>query len=208
LRLEEWSADQQRAARDALDGGGGRVIATASQAPSSPLDTRLAARLSECIITVPPLRERRSDIPALCEAFLSQFARRDQQAVVRLSKEAVDYLTNSPWTGNVVELRSVLSRLSLATRGRVASLADVVDSLKTDSGDAAEEISVHANALAALALSSPDARQVAVDSVERALFSQALDRCNGNRSKAAELLGLNRNTLARRLAELDEPGED
>ena len=128
--------------------------------------------------------------------------------MVRLSKEAIDYLTNSPWTGNVVELRSVLSRLSLATRGRVASLADVVDSFKTDSGDAAEEISVHANALAALALSSPDARQVAVDSVERALFSQALDRCNGNRSKAAELLGLNRNTLARRLAELDEPGED
>jgi len=47
-----------------------------------------------------------------------------------------------------------------------------------------------------------------VDSVERALFSQALDRCNGNRSKAAELLGLNRNTLARRLAELDEDGEE
>lgn len=203
LRLEEWTADQQRAARDALDAGAGRVIATASQSPTSPLDGRLSARLSECVITVPPLRERRTDIPALCEAFLGQFARRDQQAVVRLSKDATEYLANSPWTGNVVELRSVLSRLSLATRGRVASLNDVVDALAVDGGDASEEISVHANALAALALAKPDARQVAVDSVERALFAQALDRCNGNRSKAADMLGLNRNTLARRLAELD-----
>ncbi|WP_300542861.1 response regulator [Maricaulis sp.] len=203
LRLEEWSIDQQRAARDALDAGAGRVIATASQAPAKPLDNRLAARLSECVITVPPLRERRSDIPALCEAFLGQFARRDQQPVVRVSKDAMEYLATSPWTGNVVELRSVLSRLSLATRGRVAALTDVIDAFSADGGDAAEEMDVHANALAALALSSgSDARQVAVDAVERALFAQALDRCNGNRSRAAELLGLNRNTLARRLSEL------
>lgn len=203
LRLEEWNADQQRAARDALDAGTGRVIATASPAPASPLDTRLAARLSECIITVPPLRERRSDIPALCEAFLGQFARRDKQPAVRLSKDAIEYLVNSPWTGNVVELRSVLSRLALATRGRVAGLDDVAGALAANGADSTEELCVHANALAALALSGPDARQTAVDALERALFAQALDRCNGNRSRAADLLGLNRNTLARRLAELD-----
>ena len=208
LRLEEWSAEQQRAARDALDGGAGRVIATVSQAPSNPIDNRLAARLSECVITVPPLRERRSDIPALCEPFLAQFARRDKQDPVRLSKEAVDYLVNSPWTGNVVELRSVLSRLALATRGRVAALDDVAQALNADGADASEDIAVHANALAALALSRPDARQSAVDALERALFTQALDRCNGNRSRAADLLGLNRNTLARRLSELDGTDEE
>jgi len=209
LRLEEWNTDQQRAARDALDAGSGRVIATASPAPANPLDVRLSARLSECIITVPPLRERRTDIPALCEAFLGQFARRDQQPVVRLSREATDYLVNSPWTGNVVELRSVLSRLALATRGRVAGLDDVVGALAANGADSSDEIAVHANALAGLALARPDARQTAVDALERALFAQALDRCNGNRSKAAELLGLNRNTLARRLSELgDDEGED
>lgn len=110
----------------------------------------------------------------------------------------------SPWTGNVVELRSVLSRLALATRGRVAGLDDVVQALSAHGADATEDISVHANALAALALAGPEARQTAVDAVERALFAQALDRCHGNRSKAAELLGLNRNTLARRLSELDD----
>jgi two-component system nitrogen regulation response regulator GlnG len=127
---------------------------------------------------------------------------------VRLSKDAIDYLVNSPWTGNVVELRSVLSRLALATRGRVAALDDVAQALNADGADASEDIAVHANALAALALSQPDARQSAVDALERALFTQALDRCNGNRSRAADLLGLNRNTLARRLSELDGTDEE
>ncbi|WP_295690781.1 response regulator [uncultured Maricaulis sp.] len=208
LRLEEWNAEQQRAARDALDAGIGRVIATASHSPDAGLDTRLVARLSECVIAVPPLRERRSDIPALCEAFLAQFARRDKQDRVRLSKEAVQYLQGSAWTGNVVELRSVLSRLSLATRGRVAGLDDVLVAFSADAGDSREDLDVHANAIAALSLSRKNARNVAIDAVDRALFSQALDRCGGNRSRAAEILGLNRNTLARRLAELEGDPDD
>ncbi|BDW99602.1 sigma-54-dependent transcriptional regulator [Maricaulis maris] len=208
LRLEEWNAEQQRAARDALDAGIGRVIATASHSPDAGLDSRLVARLSECVISVPPLRERRSDIPALCETFLGQFARRDKQEVVRLSKDAIQYLQGSAWTGNVVELRSVLSRLSLATRGRVAGLEDVLSAFTADAGDAREDLDVHANAIAALSLSRDNARTVAIDAVDRALFSQALDRCGGNRSRAAEMLGLNRNTLARRLAELGEETRD
>ena len=208
LRLEEWNTEQQRAARDALDAGIGRVIATASHSPDAGLDTRLVARLSECVISVPPLRDRRSDIPALCEAFLGQFARRDKQEVVRLSKDAIQYLQGSAWTGNVVELRSVLSRLSLATRGRVAGLEDVLSAFTADASDAREDLDVHANAIAALSLSRDNARTVAIDAVDRALFSQALDRCGGNRSRAAEMLGLNRNTLARRLAELGEETRD
>jgi two-component system nitrogen regulation response regulator GlnG len=208
LRLEEWSSEQQRAARDALDAGVGRVIATASQSPEAGLDPRLLGRLSECLISVPPLRERRSDIPALCDAFLGQFARRDNQDLVRLDKDAVQYLEGSAWTGNVVELRSVLSRLSLATRGRVAGLDDVMTAIMADAGDAREALDVHANAIAALSLSRTSARAVAIDAVDRALFSQALDRCGGNRSRAADLLGLNRNTLARRLAELDPDSDD
>ena len=121
---------------------------------------------------------------------------------MRLAPEALDYLQNSPWTGNVVELRSVLSRLCLATRGRVAGLDDVLGAFNADAGDAEEEVLVHANALAALSLGRGEARQTAIDAVDRALFRQALERCNGNRSKAAEILGLNRNTLARRLSEL------
>lgn len=80
--------------------------------------------------------------------------------------------------------------------------------IMADAGDAREALDVHANAIAALSLSRTSARAVAIDAVDRALFSQALDRCGGNRSRAADLLGLNRNTLARRLAELDPDSDD
>lgn len=202
LRLEDWDSAQQRAARDALDAGSGRVVATLSQGVEAALDTRLAARLGECVIALPPLRDRRSDIPALCDTFLAQFARRDRQDVVSLSREAQDYLASAPWSGNVVELRAVLSRLCLIARGQRAGLDDVLQAIHTESRDPGEEMRIHANALAARALSHTDARRSAVDALDRALFSQALTRCQGNRSKAADLLGLNRNTLARRLAEL------
>jgi two-component system nitrogen regulation response regulator GlnG len=202
LRLDEWSAQQQRAARDALDTGPGRVIATVSTLGSGTVDGRLLARLSECVITVPPLRERRSDIAVLCEAFLDEFALRDRQAVLHLSPAALTLIESGAWPGNLVELRSVLSRLALATRGRVAAPDDVARAVMTDTAERPDELAKRAASLASCALTGPDARQVAIDAIDRALFEQAMARAEGNRSKAAELLGLNRNTLARRLTEL------
>ena len=202
LRLDEWSPQQQRAARDALDTGPGRVIATVSTLGSGAVDGRLLARLSECVVTVPPLRERRSDIAVLCEAFLGEFALRDRQAVLHLSPAALSLIESAPWPGNLVELRSVLSRLALATRGRLAGPDDVDRAVMTDTGDHPDDLAYRAASLASCALTEPEARQVAIDALDRALFEQAMARAEGNRSKAAELLGLNRNTLARRLTEL------
>lgn len=204
LRLDEWSPQQQRAARDALDTGPGRVIATVSTPASDELDNRLLARLSECVVTVPPLRERRSDIAALCDAFLNEFAQRDRQAAIHLSPAALTLIENGAWPGNLVELRSVLSRLSLATRGRIASPDDVARAALKDTAERPGELANRAASLASHALTEANARQVAIDALDRALFQQALARAEGNRSKAAELLGLNRNTLARRLGELGD----
>jgi two-component system nitrogen regulation response regulator GlnG len=204
LRLDEWSPQQQRAARDALDTGPGRVIATVSIPGSETLDGRLLARLSEGVITVPPLRERRSDIAVLCEAFLAEFAQRDRQAVLHLAPAALTLIESAAWPGNVVELRSVLSRLALETRGRIAGPEDVARAVRTDTAERPGELANRASSLASFALTDADARQVAIDALDRALFEQALARAEGNRSKAAELLGLNRNTLARRLTELGD----
>ena len=204
LRLDEWTPQQQRAARDALDTGAGRVIATLSTPGSAALDSRLLGRLSECIVTLPPLRERPSDIPVLCEAFLHEFALRDSQMALQLSPPARALIDRADWPGNVVELRAVLSRLSLATRGRLAGPEDVASAMMQDSSDQRDELEAHASRLASAALAAPDARQLAGDALDRALLEQALARADGNRSKAAEMLGVNRNTLARRLAELSE----
>ncbi|WP_417483775.1 sigma-54-dependent transcriptional regulator [Maricaulis salignorans] len=202
LRLDEWSPQQQRAARDALDTGTGRVIATLSTPGSAALDSRLLGRLSECVVTLPPLRERPSDIPVLCDAFLSEFAARDSQVALQLSPPARALIDKAEWPGNVVELRAVLSRLSLSTRGRLAGPDDVARAMMHDQPDQKDELEAHASRLASAALGAPDARQLASDALDRALLEQALARSDGNRSKAAEMLGVNRNTLARRLTEL------
>ncbi|WP_417496027.1 sigma-54-dependent transcriptional regulator [Maricaulis sp.] len=204
LRLDEWSPQQQRAARDALDAGTGRVIATLSTPGSAPLDSRLLGRLSECVVSLPPLRDRLSDIPVLCDAFLSEFALRDNQMALQLSPPARAVIDKADWPGNVVELRAVLSRLSLATRGRLAGPDDVARAMMHDRSDQKDELEAHASRLASAALGAADARQLASDALDRALLEQALARSDGNRSKAAELLGVNRNTLARRLTELSE----
>ena len=204
LRLDEWSPAQQRAARDALDTGPGRVIGTVSQPANQAIDMRLLARLSECIITVPPLRERRSDIGALSEAFLGEFSARDHQPAVHLSGPALALIESAAWPGNIVELRAVLSRLSLNTRGRTAGPDDVLRAITLDTNERQGELASRAASLASCALGEPAARQIAIDALDRELFAQALVRAEGNRSKAAEMLGLNRNTLARRLTELGE----
>lgn len=204
LRLEEWDDTQLKAARNAMDAGSAPVIATVSTDQSDATDARLAARLSECVVQIPPLRDRREDIPALSASFLAGFARRDGQKVVELSKPALASLEAADWPGNVAELRSVLSRVALEARGRSAGKADIERAIETTprpqrSTGGGED---PAGDLAAQALTQPNARQAAVDALDRALFQQALDRAGGNRSKAAGMLGLNRNTLARRLGEL------
>ena len=208
LRVNEWDAVQQRAARDALDSGTSRVIATMTPGEGHPIDPNLMVRLSEYIIDVPPLRERREDIAALAEAFLRMFSRRDGRDTVVLAPEALESLRQAPWAGNVAELRSVLSRLMLSTRGTIASRAEALAALQNLNTETVADLPGAARQLAGMALQSEEARQVALDALDRALFEQALGRVGGNRSKAAELLGVNRNTLARRLQELGDGSEE
>ncbi len=95
-----------------------------------------------------------------------------------------------------------MSRLALETRGHLAGPDDVARAIQADTTEPSGQLADSAANLASAALTGENARQQAVDALDRALFEQALARAEGNRSRAAQLLGLNRNTLARRLAEL------
>lgn len=208
LRLDEWSAEQQVAARNALDAAEVQIIATLTEPLSAGVDRRLIERLSECVVTIPPLRERSSDIPTLADYFLEQFARRDDSAKIALTKKGAEFLQSQDWPGNVMQLRSVLSRMALEVRGKVADRADLERIIAREVGPVvgrapdADDGDDGAVRLAASALQGPNARQSAVDALDRALFEQAMSKAQGNRSRAATLLGVNRNTLARRLSEL------
>ncbi len=178
----------------------------------------LLHRLDVVRLQVPPLRERRDDIPLLAERFLALAAQRLGAAPKRLSPEAVARLRAREWPGNVRELENACWRLAaLAPDDRVAAadvdaLVPALDATVAAGTDAhtiaASARAAHAGAwdaaLAAWASARLDAgdgdlHAQARERFEQALFDAALDHTGGHRGEAAARLGLGRNTLTRRL---------
>ncbi len=202
LRVDEWQPAQQRAALDAADTGRAMIVATIGMQETD-LDPRLLARLGECVVALPPLRSRADDIPELAEAFLQEFAERDGRSPSTLSPRALDILKAWPWTGNSTELRSVLSQLSVAHRGEEID-AEALEAILRKS-QPVQPTTNDEGVLVSFArdgLAQGLTRQALLDQLDRALIAQMLEMCSGNQSKAAERLGFNRNTLARRMVEL------
>ncbi len=156
-------------------------------------------RISVLELRIPPLRERREDLPLLLDHFLEKHAAdRDGRRKVQFSPEAVRYLQNLPWRGNVRELEGLVRRtLLLAEKPRID-----VPALKALLPSPSELEA--AEAVPGTWTSDVGAGQVRpFVEKERELLRDALIRTAGNKSKAARLLGLHRNTLLRRLKKLD-----
>jgi two-component system nitrogen regulation response regulator GlnG len=164
-------------------------------------------RLNVVPIELPPLRERRDDIPALARHFLQQ-AVADGLPRHRLSDAAAAALAALPWRGNVRELRNAMFRLALMAREEVID----TDSLNvlTAQGPLEAATGSHAADIGTalrnwLAANRPPAGAVydsALAAFERPLFVEVLRETGGNQLRAARLLGINRNTLRKRLTEL------
>jgi two-component system response regulator AtoC len=153
-------------------------------------------RLEILPIKLPSLRERKQDIPILAAHFLEAVNRRLGSKTV-LSEEALNLMRLYSWPGNVREMENLFERLVVMSRGESIAAADLPDRMRLEAGSV--EI---ADASAALA-QGPIDLQVRLAAVERVLIEQALRQANGNRSKAAELLGLSRTTLLDRLKRLE-----
>jgi DNA-binding NtrC family response regulator len=139
----------------------------------------LLFRINTVEVRLPPLRERREDIPALAAHFLHQHARRYRKPVETLDAEALRALLAHPWPGNVRELDHVLERAVLMARGKSLEAGDL--------------------GLRVAATGAPSLEQMTLDEVERVLIQKALARHGGNVSDAAKTLGLSRSALYRRL---------
>ena len=168
-------------------------------------------RLNVVPITLPPLRERRDDIAALARHFLAQAA---GEGLPRrtLGASALAMLERQPWRGNVRELRNVAYRLALMAREEVIDDEALAALLERDPRDTAAE-PAPADFAAAVAGFLATARPVegelydaALAAFERPLFAHALAETGGNQLRAARLLGINRNTLRKRLLDLDMAG--
>ena len=136
-------------------------------------------RLSVIVIRIPPLRERREDIPLMIEQFVRNASARTGRHVV-ISPEAVVALTSYRWPGNVRELENTIERLVVFSRGRI-ELADLPDAV-----------------LAAPSLEERLFQDLpTLDELERRYLVHVLEAVGGNRSRAAEALGIDRRTLYR-----------
>ena len=177
-----------------------RVIA----ATNRDLDTEVQAgrfrddlfyRLNVLHISTPPLRERAADIPLLAEHFLQRDTAEgeEQNAATlerprRITPEAMALLTTYPWPGNVRELRNAIQRAAVVATGEEVRPEDLPARIR------------EASRAAPLVGDSAD-RALPLRDVERLYILEVLRQAGGNKSRAAELLGLDRKTLYRKLEE-------
>ncbi|MFM5948724.1 MAG: sigma-54-dependent transcriptional regulator [Novosphingobium sp.] len=163
-------------------------------------------RLNVVPITLPPLRERADDVPALARHFL-QLAATEGLPRHSLSDDAAELLSRQSWRGNVRELRNFIYRLALLAREDridVAAIEPMLSGLTLGEGGGAE-IGIAPAVAQWWANERPAPGKVydeALAAFERPLLVAALRETQGNQLKAAQLLGINRNTLRKRLTDL------
>src|SRR5712672_2320105 len=149
-------------------------------------------RLNVVPIDIPPLRERKEDIPALANFFLERYARESAKPVVGITSEAMKKMMDYHWPGNVRELQNIIERGVTLSSGTTLDGADI--HLDTIQGKTA-----------AASSSSGDQflpEGMTLEQWEDNMIREALRRANGNKSQAARLLGLSRNALRYRLSKL------
>ncbi len=145
-------------------------------------------RLNVFALCLPPLRDRKEDIPLLVQAFLQEFNARNGRAVGGLSDRVNEILMGYHWPGNVRELRNVIERATIVAKGDVIEVGDL------------PTLSTAASPVAAGAGPGRGLRPgTTVDEAERQLIEVTLDHTGGNKTRAAEMLGISLKTLHNKL---------
>jgi two-component system response regulator AtoC len=181
--------------------GGTKVLATDARVVSAThrdLPREVAAgrfredlyyRLNVVRITIPPLRDRPEDLEPLIETILRRLEKKYGWTALSLAPEAWELVRRQTWPGNVRQLENALARAAIAARGR-ALLPDHFS----------EETTSHS---AELDQERPLPLRALLEEVERRAVREALTACDGNRTKAAERLGINRRQLFDKIREFD-----
>ncbi len=173
-----------------------RVVAATNVEPADAvrqgkLREDLYYRLNVFAIRLPPLRERKDDLPLLTEAFIREFNARNSRSVTGVSDRVEQVFQNYDWPGNVRELRNVIERATIVARGSVIDVQD----LPTLSSGTVPPPPVTGVGLAA---------GTTVDEAERKLIELTLEHTGGNKTRAADLLGISLKTLHNKLNRMKE----
>jgi two-component system, NtrC family, response regulator AtoC len=143
-------------------------------------------RLSVVTVSLPPLRERLDDIPLLANTFLGQCSRENNRPLREMTPDALNVLMAYDWPGNVRELRNTIEQMVVLGRGERLTLRDVPAAIRGGAD------------LTKIPVVRPRATMT-VEEAERQLIVQALKEMDGNRTRAAEKIGMSRRTLHRKL---------
>jgi two-component system, NtrC family, nitrogen regulation response regulator NtrX len=157
-------------------------------------------------LRVPPLRERAADVPLLCKAFVAQIARENGLPEKPFASEAIAILAGYAWPGNVRELRNVVERLIILSEDTIG-VGDLPEEIVAEVSRGAEPV----RNLGALAL-PPEASGLSLrelrDLVERQVVRAKLDENDWNISRTAQILGLERTNLHKKMRALGITRED
>jgi DNA-binding NtrC family response regulator len=191
-----------------------RVLASterdvAEMAHQGAFNRELFEILSTITIHIPPLRERREDIPQLVSHLIRRFNVELNRSIKGVDSQVAAELRDHPWPGNVRELESVIKRACILTRGDVITAGDLgqtVTRAGLPSGREADAVLrmaaaavLHDRLLAHAAGTDSSVFHDVVDMIETTLVAEALAMTNGNQVKAAEILGVNRATLRKKM---------
>ena len=147
-------------------------------------------RLNVITIQIPPLRERREDIPLLAQHFLGRYAVKNAKTITGFTDEALDLLQSYAWPGNVRELENVIERAVVLTRGSMISPADLPETLA-----GADQAARHR----VISVGTP------LEEVEDRLIEETLRYARGDKTLAAKLLGIATRTIYRRMKGEPQP---
>ena len=167
-------------------------------------------RLNAISIMIPPLRERPDDIPLLTQCFLKNSAQSLKMEAKVMSEEVLNYLITLNWSGNVLQLENVCHWLTLMTSGATITIDDLPLDLKDQSNNVAPHgnqedwrIGLHRNIDLEIKNGNHQVYDTIIQDVEKTLISSALSHTKNRKIDAAKILGIGRNTITRKIKELD-----
>ncbi len=156
-------------------------------------------RLRVVEINLPPLREKKMDIPLLVANFIKEFAIKNGKVVTGINDEAMEYLHKYDWPGNVRELKTTIEHAVVFCKGDTITARDLQLFIRQPNRT---EITTDSNASIKSEINVPDS-PLTIKEAEKKLIIDALNECGGNRTLAAKRIGISRRTLHRKLKEYD-----
>jgi len=164
-------------------------------------------RLNVITIHLPPLRERENDIPLLAKFFLNQSAKELNTNVKYLNEETQDYFKKLNWTGNIRQLRNICHWLTVMSPGKEVGVSDLpAEILKeniynkpTNNWEESIKLVIQND----LSNNVPDLYDLYLEKLEGILIKESLNHCGGKKINAANILGIGRNTITRKIKDLN-----